>query len=200
MDLTLFLACSVVVTFIIGFPCLLVGCNPNVPGGCATRAVDLFNLTHVSVTENECCSRCQQCSGSGSHKSCHSYCCRYGCSDYVLHFSAVDSTRHCSMEFGIYESSSAAMNAGLAWTIGHVRRLVYDPNTKICDTTSSSLRVWIVGVTFLSLCALSLLLLVGPPLLQCASERVRVQFGRMRAWWLRARIPAPLEQIKMAPL
>lgn len=50
--------CSVLVCVIIGLPCLLVGCNPDLPGGCATR--ELLTMTYIGkqLESNVCCAWC----------------------------------------------------------------------------------------------------------------------------------------------
>jgi hypothetical protein len=149
----------------IGLPCWIVGCNPDLPGGCLTRELDNMTYTGKVLVTDVCCSTCskQVCStNKDGSQSCHTeyWCCGgrtcFTC-DYKWEKTA-DKDGSCTFQCGgVYYSATDALNPATSiYQLNSTAILAYDPRTHICTTKGASKATWVTGITFLSLAAVVL--------------------------------------------
>ncbi len=151
------LICIFIICFIIGLPTILVGCNPNVENGCATREIWNGIVRDTNIKEKECSDCVSYCTNKNSRTCCvYKY---YDCYQVNIKFSYSSSNKTCTYSRGPYEKSSTAEDVEDSYPIGKKHALSVDPNTNDCSTNVREfLNVWIVGVTFLSIAALMVLI------------------------------------------
>jgi hypothetical protein len=145
--------CAHCVLLVVGFPMWLVGCNPDLRGGCLTKDAVLGNITSVSISGGQCC--------NSDDTGCYDN--DYSCCRSTVYASVPGGT--CHYQAGIQRNCSV--------DIGSQVSLVWDPRTHKCLSATKSFRIWISGVIIL--CADAFLWLVqgGRYLLhtQCNGER-----------------------------
>lgn len=142
--------------FVIGLPCWLVGCNPDVEYGCLTRQI--INMTYVGKTleTGVCCSECseERCTSTTSIPTCttHTYCCQgYSCYSCTYHFETTDGTpRSCTQGCKqVYRTATEALTP--TRPLNQTYMFAYDDKTHLCQEADGSKSTWIVGVFFLCL-------------------------------------------------
>lgn len=154
------LICIFIICFIIGLPTILVGCNPNVKNGCATREIWDGHVKDTNIKVKECSKCVAYCTTKNSRSCCvYNY---YDCYQVNIKFLYSSSNKTCTYSRGTYDEFSKAENVQDSYPIGEKHLLSVDPNTDECSTNVKEFfNVWIVGVTFLSIAALTLVIGLG---------------------------------------
>lgn len=154
------LICIFVTSIIIGLPCWLTGCNPNVKGGCLTKDIISGNLTEIHISEYVC-RKCTHYCNNGKN------CCAwktYDCWEVVLSFQEIlDSDSEnpgdvCQQRFGRFPELQTAENIASDYSLYQKYIRAIDRNTEICTGPKFSLSTWIAGIFFLSLAGLTVLI------------------------------------------
>lgn len=137
--------------FLIGLITLLVGCNPNIEGQCiAYDLVDASVYGYKFVTGD--CSKCVSkrkghCTHT-EHYTCYSSYLRYEYNNnQTCLFETVSESR----------SQDTAYNGAVKYPIGYERQLIKSKASSACVSPGVGMDTWIVGVVFMSLCAVVLL-------------------------------------------
>lgn len=148
--------------FVIGLPMWLVGCNPDVEGGCLTQEVVNMTLTSKKLISGKCCGSCQSCrtttnADGKSHQECDTYCCQgHTCWTCDYNFYA-PGDKHCSPSCDtIYRTMAEVENDNSVYSLNQTYRMIYDPRVSRCTKPNGSKRVWWTGVVFCCLAACAL--------------------------------------------
>lgn len=152
------LACAAFVFLCIGLPTFLMGCNPNVERKCV--AYNVFNgYVYKTQVYEHTCSECAVYSTGGKCTAYRTYTCYNG---YVWGKSNKDNTTCYITVDSQSKSKSNVQNTLDDYHYGEkVNWLKIKTSTNECKTSSETMDLWIVGVTFLSLIGFVLLIFIA---------------------------------------
>lgn len=132
--------CAVVFVFALAIVFWVMGCNPNVPGGCLTSSVQLGVLIDISYTTNQCCEKYTGSTGAGTHTSCKNN--DYSCCTAERTWNLTDINRQCSDKSNVHHNCTM--------DLGTSRYFTYNPRSGECIDALMAWRVWVAGVCILS--------------------------------------------------
>lgn len=146
---------SFCVSFVVGICCILLGCNTNLKGQCIRYNVvygtsyDYFVDAHT----------CKTCTGYDKNGNCKSYN-YYTCYDSYVKFH-YDGNSTCNLQVDSDDISSySAQETAENYGIGKSTHLLKEKHSNECINTTDGLNIWISGVSFLSFCALIIILYI----------------------------------------
>lgn len=148
------------ICFIIGLTCYLLGCNSELEGQCTNYSIINGNVYSTQI-RTDTCSRCRHyCKDNNGNR----YCCSreyYDCYDAFVYANYGKSNNTCWLQTSSDSSYSSAEESLSKYDIGdHVNWLKRkNSGTKECITPKQAMDLWIVGITFLSLCGFCVIIL-----------------------------------------
>lgn len=149
-----------VVSFIIGLPTFLLGCNPSVSKNCVAYSIFNGHVYKTGVYEKTC----SRCSSKDKNEKCKSYQ-YYSCWDAYVYAQNLNNynqtTSSCKLQTASSQSYEySAEKSTDKYSIGEKVNWYKRKGSSECETGGTVITLWFVGIVFLSFTGFMVLIIL----------------------------------------